>query len=146
MSNIFCGSSQQNYAGPPCFYFIRTRKALESIMLSSSVCYSPVCSRRCQSKMQQLWGFNMGYEHHEQPPIAFGAVSPRLARPTQLFASNRVDLMDDDAEANMDPANGRGADQHVLSESGVWTKPEFKALDSEDNYALRSLLGHGEAR
>jgi len=26
-----------------------------------------------QSKMQKLWMFNMGYEHHEQPPIYFGS-------------------------------------------------------------------------
>ena len=25
------------------------------------------------SKMQKLWMFNMGYEHHEQPPIYFGS-------------------------------------------------------------------------
>ena len=25
-----------------------------------------------QAALQKLWGFNMGYEHHEQPPIFFG--------------------------------------------------------------------------
>ena len=26
-----------------------------------------------KSKLQKLWMFNMGYEHHEQPPIYFGS-------------------------------------------------------------------------
>jgi len=50
-----------------------------------------------QSKMQKLWMFNMGYEHHEQPPIYFGsarkentaaesmAVKPTAAREMQLW-------------------------------------------------------------
>jgi len=51
-----------------------------------------------KSKMQKLWMFNMGYEHHEQPPIYFGgsarkedtaaesmAVAPQAAREMQLW-------------------------------------------------------------
>jgi len=49
------------------------------------------------AKMQKLWSFNMGYEHHEQPPIYFGsarkennvgasmAVAPTAAREMQLW-------------------------------------------------------------
>ncbi len=60
----------------------------------------------------------------------------------QLF---RVDDMDSEAEANMDPANGRGADLHVLNDDGLWVKPEFKRAD-DGNYALRTLVGSGQAR
>merc|ERR1712205_145112 len=50
-----------------------------------------------KSKLQKLWMFNMGYEHHEQPPIYFGsvrkentaaesmAVKPTAAREMQLW-------------------------------------------------------------
>jgi len=97
---------------------------------------------QAQAPVQQLWGFNLGYEHHEQKPIAFGAVNSNAARQMQLF---RVDDMDSEAEANMDPANGRGADLHVLNDDGVWVKPEFKRAH-DDNYALRTLVGAGQAR
>jgi hypothetical protein len=95
-----------------------------------------------QAPVQQLWGFNLGYEHHEQKPIAFGAVNSNAARQMQLF---HVDDMDSEAEANMDPAYGRGSDLHVLSDDGVWIKPEFKH-EQDPNYALRTLVGKGEAR
>jgi hypothetical protein len=99
---------------------------------------------RLQAQVQQLWGFNLGYEHHEQKPIAFGAVNGNAARQMQLFSPTVVDG-DSEAEENMDPAYGRGSDLHVMTEDGVWTKPEFKKLD--DDYALHTLVGAaGQAR
>lgn len=46
---------------------------------------------RCsQGQMQQLWGFNLGYEHHEQKPIYFGVrgVPQAAARQMQLWGWN----------------------------------------------------------
>ena len=94
--------------------------------------------------MQQLWGYNLGYEHHEQKPIAFGAVSKNAARKMQLFSPTVVDDADSEAEENMDPSYGRGSDLHIMTEDGVWIKPEFKHLD--EDYALHTLVGSGQAR
>ena len=44
-----------------------------------------VLTSLCQANMQQLWGFNLGYEHHEQKPIYFGAVPEAAARQMQLW-------------------------------------------------------------
>ena len=44
----------------------------------------------------------------------------------------------------MDPSYGRGSDLHVLTDDGVWIKPEFKKMD--DDYALHSLVGARMAR
>ena len=99
---------------------------------------------RFQAPVQQLWGFNLGYEHHEQKPIPFGAIADGAARQMQLFSPSSVDESDSEAEENMDPSYGRGSDLHVLTDDGVWIKPEFKKMD--DDYALHSLVGARMAR
>jgi thiamine phosphate synthase YjbQ (UPF0047 family) len=73
-----------------------------------------------KSKLQKLWMFNMGYEHHEQPPIYFGSargqnavpesmsVAPTAAREMQLWGWPQAQAMSAREQQGTAPAAKQG--------------------------------------